>query len=100
MASAGPYASLHLAPDNHASTPPLGFLLACHPTNSVKALKAVSTEGTLSSTHFTQITFSRLSTSMLCSYLFGDCKGIEPVKETMPVQSSCFHVKEECWDGN
>ena len=30
--------------DNHASTPPLGFLQArcssCHPTNSVKALKA------------------------------------------------------------
>jgi len=31
--------------DNHASTPPLSFLQAgcpsCHPTNSVKALKAV-----------------------------------------------------------
>ena len=25
VASAGPYASLHLAPDNHASTPPLSF---------------------------------------------------------------------------
>jgi len=25
MKSAGPYASLHLAPDNHASTPPLSF---------------------------------------------------------------------------
>jgi len=37
--------------DNHASTPPLGFLQArcpswC-PTNSVKALKATSTEGLL-----------------------------------------------------
>jgi len=34
--------------DNHASTPPLSFLQAgcpsCHPTNSVKALKAQSTE--------------------------------------------------------
>ena len=45
MASAGPYASLHLAPDrNHASTLPLSFLQAgcpsCHPINSVKALKA------------------------------------------------------------
>ena len=33
--------------DNHASTPPLSFLQAgcpsCHPTNSVKALKAVTT---------------------------------------------------------
>jgi len=45
VVSAGPYASLHLAPDdNHTSTPPLSFLQAgrpsCHPTNSVKALKA------------------------------------------------------------
>jgi len=46
VASAGPYASLHLAPDNHASTPPLSFLQAgCpsrRPTNSIKALKAVN----------------------------------------------------------
>ena len=45
VASAGPYASLHLTQtDNHASTPPLSFLQArypsCCPTNSVKALKA------------------------------------------------------------
>jgi len=45
VASAGPYASLHLASDsNHASTPPLSFLQAgcpsCRPTNSIKALKA------------------------------------------------------------
>ena len=45
VASAGPYGSLHLAPDRyHASTPPLSFLQvrcpSCHPTNSVKALKA------------------------------------------------------------
>ena len=45
MASAGPYASLHLASHRyHASTPPLSFLQAgcpsCCPTNSVKALKA------------------------------------------------------------
>ena len=45
VSSAGPYASLHLAPDRyHTSTPPLSFLQArcpsCHPTNSVKALKA------------------------------------------------------------
>jgi len=37
-----------LQTDNHASTPPLSFLQArcasCHPTNSVKALKAVSTQ--------------------------------------------------------
>jgi len=34
-----------LQTDNHASTPPLSFLQArcpsCHPTNSVKALKAI-----------------------------------------------------------
>jgi len=40
---------ISLQADNHASTPPLSFLQAgcpsCHPTNSVKALKAVSTEG-------------------------------------------------------
>jgi len=33
-----------LKTDNHASTPPLSFLQAgcpsCHPTNSIKALKA------------------------------------------------------------
>jgi len=44
-ASAGPYASLHLIPDNHANILPLSFLQAgCHsrhPTNSVKALKAI-----------------------------------------------------------
>jgi len=36
--------STSLQTDNHASTPPLSFLKAgcpsCHPTNSVKALKA------------------------------------------------------------
>jgi len=35
-----------LQTDNHASTPPLSFLQAecpsCHPTNSVKALKALN----------------------------------------------------------
>ena len=35
-----------LQTDNHASTPPLSFLQArspsCHPTNSVKALKATT----------------------------------------------------------
>jgi len=47
VASAGPYANLHLADnhDNHASTAPLCFLQAgcpsCRPTNSVKALKAL-----------------------------------------------------------
>ena len=47
VASAGPYASLHLTPDRQitiASTPPLSFLQAgcpsCRPTNSVTALKA------------------------------------------------------------
>ena len=45
VASAGPYTYLHLSQtDNHASIPPLTFLQAgcpsCHPTNSVKALKA------------------------------------------------------------
>ena len=38
-------ASLHLIPDNHANIPPLSFLQvgcpSCHPTNSVKALKAM-----------------------------------------------------------
>jgi len=44
VASAGPYANLHLTPDNHANIPPLSFLQAgcpsCHPTNSIKALNA------------------------------------------------------------
>jgi len=50
VASAGPYASLHLAPerqplqtDNHASTPPLSFYRPdALPANSVKALKAIN----------------------------------------------------------
>jgi len=37
---------MHIAPDKYASTTPLSFLQAgcpsCHPTNSVKALKALS----------------------------------------------------------
>ena len=44
MASAGPYANLHLIPDNYNNIPPLSFLKAgcpsCYPTYSVKALKA------------------------------------------------------------
>ena len=44
VASAGPYASLHLIPDDRASIPSLSFLQArcpsCRPANSVKALKA------------------------------------------------------------
>jgi len=43
VASAGPNASLHLIPDNHASIPQLSFLQAgcpsSRPTNSIKALK-------------------------------------------------------------
>ena len=43
--------STSLQADSHVSTPPLSFLQAgcpsCHPTNSVKALKAKSTEGKL-----------------------------------------------------
>jgi len=41
VASAEPYASLLLIPDNHANIPPLSFLQvwcpSCRPTNSVKA---------------------------------------------------------------
>jgi len=41
-----------LQTDNHAGTSPLSFLQAgcpsCHPTNSIKALKAASTEGSFS----------------------------------------------------
>ena len=48
--------SLHLNPDNHANIPPLSFLQAgcpsCRPTNSVKALKAKSTEGKLPNSSF------------------------------------------------
>ena len=47
VASAGPYASLHLAAERyHTNTPPRSFLQAgcpsCLPTNSVRALKAVA----------------------------------------------------------
>ena len=45
VASAGPYASLHLAPDRQPCQHPTTLFLqagcpSCHPTNSVKALKA------------------------------------------------------------
>jgi len=47
VASAGPYASLHLVPDRQPHQHrPLSFLQArcpsCRPTNSVKALKAIN----------------------------------------------------------
>jgi len=44
-----------LQTDNHASTPPICFLAgcpSCRPTNSVKALKAQTTEGT--NNHYTK----------------------------------------------
>jgi len=49
VASAGPYASLHLAPDRYPfQHPTTQFLQAgcpsCRPTNSVKALKAIMTK--------------------------------------------------------
>jgi len=49
VASAGPYASLHLAPDRQPCQHPTTHFLqagcpSCHPTNSIKALKA-RTEG-------------------------------------------------------
>jgi len=49
VASAGPYASVHLAPDRQPHQhPTTQFLQAgcpsCHPTNSVKALKATVSE--------------------------------------------------------
>jgi len=45
VASAGPYASLHLAPDRQPHQHPTTLFLqarcpSCRPTNSVKALKA------------------------------------------------------------
>jgi len=45
VASAGPYASLHLTPDRQPHQHPTALFLqagcpSCHPTNSVKALKA------------------------------------------------------------
>jgi len=48
VSGSGPYASLHLAPDRQpCQHPTTSFLLAgcpsCRPTNSVKALKSVST---------------------------------------------------------
>jgi len=49
VASVGPYASLHLAPDRYpCQHPTTQFLQAgcpsCRPTNSVKALKAIMTK--------------------------------------------------------
>ena len=41
VASAGPYASLHLAPDNHANTPPLKALKACRVPKNLFSSAAV-----------------------------------------------------------
>ena len=55
-----------LQTDNHASTPPLSFLqagcLSCHPTNSVKALKAyrLQTVQHISKNFFQQVVRQRL----------------------------------------
>ena len=72
VASAGPYASLHLAPDrNHTSTPQLSFLQAgcpsCRPTNKVKALtlKAAVTNN-IYSTIATSILEYMLTTVTCC----------------------------------
>jgi len=64
VASAGLYASLHLTPDNHDSTPPLSFLQAgcssCRPTNSVKALKAnQSNEGELDVRNISEVSVQK-----------------------------------------
>ena len=53
VASAGPYASLHLAPDRQSHQHPTTLFLqagcpSCRPTNSVEALKAVNTLDTSS----------------------------------------------------
>jgi len=44
--AAGLYATLHLAPDNHASTPPLGFFLAGRMPFLLPNQQRQSTEGT------------------------------------------------------
>jgi len=44
VSSAGPYSNLHLAPDNHASTPPLSFLTGRMPFLSPNQQRQ-STEG-------------------------------------------------------
>jgi len=54
VASAGPYASLHLAPDRqprqHPSDPTTqAGCPSCHPTNSVKALKVPNNTDTIRS---------------------------------------------------
>ena len=58
---------ISLQTDNHASTPPLSFLQAgcpsCRPTNSVKALKAESTEGR---EHWRQVTPLHIYHSVFC----------------------------------
>jgi len=52
VASVGPYASLHLAPDRKPRQHPTTMFLqagcpSCHPTNSVKALKATKSNKTM-----------------------------------------------------
>jgi len=67
-----------LQTDNHASASPLSFLQAgcpsCHPTNSVKALKAQKDYNT----HMKIITHSETAFSALT--LLGGRKGIRPLK--------------------
>jgi len=72
VASAGPYANLHLTPDNHANIPPLSFLQArcpsCCPTNSVKALKAIGYRYTINNIN-TRSLLTKFYTPTLPKYI-------------------------------
>jgi len=101
VASAGPYASLHLIPDNHANIPPLSFLQAgcpsCRPTNSVKALKAVTTEQQTAyihsalhvhhSTRSVRLSYTNLFSTPFVHTSFGKCS----LSFTVPTVCNSVH---------
>jgi len=59
-----------LQTDNHANTPPISFLQAgcpsCRPTNSVKALKAISNGDKLAFTFMTGTDWYKCGSWLLC----------------------------------
>jgi len=90
VASAGPYASLRLIPDNHANIPPLSFLQAgcpsCHPTNSVKALKENHTTG--SRNIKLEVVFKVQKMARYASF----CLKMDPFKGEVPIFARLWPV--------
>ena len=87
MASAGPYASLHLAPDRQPHQHPTTLFLqagcpSCRPTNSVKALKATLGE----------VQLNEITTTRRCCALHRDIWSVERMQSQSVKQAAEKHA--------